>query len=247
MKDKESQFLLIDAGNSYIKAAVFEGDTITERFGTSVIEEKNLTFFLAGKTFYAAIVLNSGPADLNMSWDECVPSGKVFDMNSGLTDSINWAYEKPENLGKDKIAALVGAQKLFPEKNICVVQTGTCLTIDCLDKNKKHWGGTISPGLKMRLKSLHEFTAKLPLTSEKEAFGPLGNSTVSCIASGALYGMIGEIEYQYGLIKSRFESETVLVLTGGDVNNLARLLKPSNFVVSDLVFFGMMKVLKDKI
>ena len=52
----------------------------------------------------------------------------------------------------------MGSSVLYPNKNVLVIDAGTCITFDFIDLNKVYQGGRISPGIEMRYKSLHEFT-----------------------------------------------------------------------------------------
>jgi len=244
---EEKQYLLIDIGNSYIKSAVYQGDTLLKRISIQKNEEEKIESIIANGRIAAILISTSGKSSLEENLQINFPSIPVFHLNYTQAKDLKLAYLQPENLGKDRIAAMLGAQNVRPEKNICVVQAGTCLTIDLLLRDGKHLGGSISPGLRMRFNSMHQFTAKLPLSNENEILGPFGNSTLSCLASGVIYGMVAEIEFQFEAFKKQIDQDIELILTGGDVNNLATRLKHSNFVAPDLVFLGMLKVLKSLI
>ena len=244
---EEKQYLLIDIGNSYIKSAVYQGDTLLKRISIQKNEEEKIASIIANGRIAAILISTSGKSSLEENLQINFPSIPVFHLNYTQAKDLKLAYLQPENLGKDRIAAMLGAQNVRPEKNICVVQAGTCLTIDLLLRDGKHLGGSISPGLRMRFNSMHQFTAKLPLSNENEILGPFGNSTLSCLASGVIYGMVAEIEFQFEAFKKQIDQDIELILTGGDVNNLATRLKHSNFVAPDLVFLGMLKVLKSLI
>jgi len=244
---EEKQYLLIDIGNSYIKSAVYQGDTLLKRISIQKNEEEKIASIIANGRIAAILISTSGKSSLEENLQINFPSIPVFHLNYTQAKDLKLAYLQPENLGKDRIAAMLGAQNVRPEKNICVVQAGTCLTIDLLLRDGKHLGGSISPGLRMRFNSMHQFTAKLPLSNENEILGPFGNSTLSCLASGVIYGMVAEVEFQFEAFKKQIDQDIELILTGGDVNNLATRLKHSNFVAPDLVFLGMLKVLKSLI
>ncbi len=240
-------FLLIDIGNSYIKASLFQGDNLLKRISVQKGSEDKIVKIVADGQISGILISASGNSHIEKSLQSLFPQIPVFHLHYSQLKEIHLSYSQPENMGKDRLAAIVGAQIVRPQKNICLVQAGTCLTIDWLLKDGNHKGGTISPGLKMRFKSMHEFTAKLPLSTENELLGLVGNSTDSCLASGVIFGMVAEIEFQLEAFKNQIGEEVELILTGGDVNNLAHRLKPSNFVVPDLVFLGMLKILKSLI
>src|SRR5688500_16405275 len=71
-------------------------------------------------------------------------------------------YKTPKTLGPDRLSNAVAGAFLFPKKNVLIVDTGTCIKYDFINKNREYCGGSISPGLAMRYRALHEFTGKLP-------------------------------------------------------------------------------------
>jgi type III pantothenate kinase len=241
------RFILIDIGNSYIKAALYQDDKLMERLLIEKGQEEKIVNLVEGGQISGIMISASGNSDIEERLQLNFPQIPVFQLHCSHVKDVKLSYAQPENLGKDRLAAILGARIVQAQKNICIVQAGTCLTIDWLFKDGNHMGGTISPGLKMRFKSMHEFTAKLPLSTENELLGFIGESTVSCLASGVIYGMVAEIEFQLESFKNQIGDDVELILTGGDVNNLAHRLKPSNFVVPDLVFLGMLKILKSLI
>jgi len=241
------QFILIDIGNSYIKAALYQGDKLVQWISIEKGQEEIIVNLVGGSQISGILISASGKSDIDEKIQQNFPQIPVFHLDHSHSKDVKLSYTKPENLGKDRLAAILGAQIVHAQKNLCLVQAGTCLTIDWLLKDGNHMGGTISPGLKMRFKSMHEFTEKLPLSTENELLGFIGDSTLSCLASGVIYGMVAEIEFQLEAFNNQIGEEVELILTGGDVNNLAHRLKPSNFVVPDLVFLGMLKILKSLI
>lgn len=233
--------LLIDAGNTRLKCWQLLNGVVSEKliFDSKALSEAEP--FFAENRWDNVLICNTGQSDEELR-NHFVYSPVSF-IGPDSLPGFRWAYPQPENLGKDRIAALIGAHKLMPEKNICVADAGTCLTLDALDISRNHLGGTISPGLNMRLSAMHEKTKNLPLSSEKEAVSSRGNSTLSCLASGAVWGMVAEIEFQFHQIEKEGFTDPILFLTGGDAEILAHRLKVPNFVRTDLVFQGMIAVL----
>ncbi len=151
-------------------------------------------------------------------------------------------YKTPETLGRDRLAAIVAANDLFPQKNCLVIDAGTCITYDFIDKLKKYYGGSITPGIEMRLKAMNTFTAKLPLVAQKKLSATIGNDTVSSIRIGAQHGATLEIKGNIQDYTTLFGSLQVL-LTGGDAKYFARNLKTQIFVNQNLVLIGLNKIL----
>ena len=102
-------------------------------------------------------------------------------------------YATPQTLGVDRIAGRVAAQQNSPDLHCLVIDAGTCITYDFLDRDGNYLGGGISPGLMMRFQAVNTFTAKLPLVNLVEDPPLIGTSTETCIQSGVINGMIEEL------------------------------------------------------
>ena len=151
-------------------------------------------------------------------------------------------YKTNETLGKDRLAAVVGASFLYPERDIIVFDIGTCLTIDIINKKREYIGGRISPGILMRYKALHTFTDKLPLVKQEKSTFMIGNDTTTSISSGVQQGILAEIKLavsEYRLHKN----DAVAVVTGGDCFFFEKELKNSIFVNPNLVLIGLNTIL----
>ena len=129
-------------------------------------------------------------------------------------------YRTPDTLGTDRLAAVVGAWTLQPGHNLLVVDCGTCITYDFIDSEGSYRGGNISPGVNMRLKALHEQTARLPLIAPNGETPEIGYDTATAIRSGVLLGIRNEIEGYIRRMQEKYPQVSVF-LTGGDAINLA--------------------------
>ncbi|MEO0341013.1 MAG: type III pantothenate kinase, partial [Bacteroidota bacterium] len=151
-------------------------------------------------------------------------------------------YETPETLGKDRLAAVLGAFALFPDKVALVIDAGTCVTYDLLNDHRQYKGGNISPGWQMRLDAMHHFTAKLPKPEGKILDDWLGRDTNSALQNGAYYGLLAELQAYIDKIKKKYPFVNV-ILTGGDADFFAKNLKSKIFVNQNLVLIGLNKTL----
>ena len=104
---------------------------------------------------------------------------------TALPSGITLGYRTPATLGADRLAAVMGAQSLLPHRTVFVIDAGTCITFDLLLSNGHYLGGNISPGLDMRLRAMHEFTARLPLISAEGENPDYGYDTITALRSGA--------------------------------------------------------------
>jgi type III pantothenate kinase len=151
-------------------------------------------------------------------------------------------YKTPQTLGIDRIAAVAGAQFLFPQKNGLVIDAGTCITYDAISSNGEYKGGAISLGLTLRLRALHEFTNKLPLIEPRWPMNLEGNSTEESILAGVCVGLIDEINGKIQRYEQQY-SELQVILTGGDADFLGKHLKSNIFAAPLLVLLGLNQIL----
>jgi len=141
------------------------------------------------------------------------------------------------------LAGAVGANYLFPDRHVLVVDIGTAITYDLVTRQGVYKGGAISPGLRLRFKALNSYTTKLPLIEKYEVVDIIGSSTVECISSGVINGTALEIDGYIDKISSIYD-DCMVVLTGGDAYFLANMLKNSIFVNPFLMVIGLNRILE---
>ncbi|UII28675.1 type III pantothenate kinase [Fulvivirga maritima] len=151
-------------------------------------------------------------------------------------------YKTPQTLGRDRVAGVAGGQYIFPNANTLVIDLGTCITYDIIDAKNVYHGGGISPGLKMRFKSLHNFTAKLPLIEPTNDFELIGQSTKESILSGVINGMISEIDGIIRMYTDKF-AHLQIIMCGGDAKFFENRIKANIFVAPELVLTGLNRIL----
>lgn len=158
---------------------------------------------------------------------------------------IQLQYDTPETLGRDRIALAVGAwshNERRPNPWL-IVDAGTCITLDILDENGSFLGGSISPGIAMRMKAMNTFTANLPLVSLENLDTQIGKSTKEALILGAAQGAVLEIEGFFGLMKQRF-SGLNLMLTGGDAAYISDSISSKIFLQPNLLHEGLREILR---
>jgi len=151
-------------------------------------------------------------------------------------------YATKNTLGVDRMALASAAVLKYPNKNVLVIDAGSCITYDFISDKRIFKGGSISPGIAMRYRALNQFTDKLPSLNRIDAFSLTGNSTEEAIHSGVLNGLIIEINGIIEEYKLQFEKLTV-VLTGGDTIFLAKRLKNSIFANPNFLLVGLNNIL----
>jgi type III pantothenate kinase len=145
---------------------------------------------------------------------------------------------KPDTIGADRLALAAAAVNFHPGKNNLVIGLGTCITYNFINKKNEFMGGGISPGLEMRLRSMHDYTAKLPLVKADWNVPLIGFDTNSNILSGAVIGVAKEIDGMVDAYSEKFGNFNAL-LTGGDIAYLASHLKNKIFADPELIFKGL--------
>ncbi len=221
--------LAIDVGNTQIKTAVFEQNTLLQKDSIAYPDWENevkntLKNFPKIKNMVVASVGNLKKEDfLNLSSDV-----KVYFISNESKFPFQNLYSTPNTLGIDRMILATGAVLQFPNKNRLVIDAGTCITYDFIDENNNYLGGAISPGIRLRYESLHNYTAKLPLLIKEIPEKLIGNSTNQSIHSGIINGVAMEID---GFINSNLgeNDNFIIILTGGDSDFLAKRLKNTIF------------------
>ena len=236
--------LLIDIGNTNVKLAVLKNSDLVQK---ETIPTKELNVLLDSLiNNYSEIkhgILSSvihTPVEilkkLNTSCDLI-----VFDASTEIPIKNN--YKNPDTLGKDRLAAAIGAWSNFKNSNTLIIDAGTCLRVDFINSSNEYCGGMISPGLNMRFKALNAFTDKLPLITDfHKEVEITGNTTTNSLLSGVINGMNFEIN---GFINHYLKKHPDLkvVTTGGDINFFE--LEPKNciFARPDLILEGLNEIL----
>jgi type III pantothenate kinase len=234
-------YLTIDAGNTRTKAVVYDAagvvlDSITAE-GNELAPIKDLA---RRNSVEHVIVSTTGIREWKLS--DLGIKGKNIELSHEVALPIRIVYTTPETLGRDRIAAACGAHALYPDKNCLVISAGTCMTMDMLLASGVYLGGNIAPGLRMRLQSMHEYTAKLPLVEPGHPDLAFGDSTVHALQNGAGLGMVMEIEGIFQRAKNAF-GEVLIVMTGGDAVFLADRIESQIFVAPELVTLGLFQII----
>jgi type III pantothenate kinase len=237
--------IALDIGNTAVKAGCFEGPALREMAaGLSAAQ----VLELARRWQPEHVIISSVAEDAALRAEELrgVVPGEIVTFSSGSTViPLRNAYATPHTLGADRLAAAVGAAGLRPGQNTLIVDAGTALKLDLVTADGTYHGGSIAPGLGMRLRALHAFTGRLPLLElpARDATIPLvGDSTTGSLLSGVVNGAVAEITGLLAQYRQHYPALGVL-LTGGDAAFLAARLPARIFVVPELVLLGLNRIL----
>jgi type III pantothenate kinase len=233
--------LAIDIGNNQTKIGIFDADRIKQyqNYAPLTLQDVKELFetypikysIIADVAFYEPYIddfLKKNSHFIKLTHETPVPF-----LNKYLT---------PETLGKDRIAIAAAAVDLFPHQHVLTIDAGTCITYDFVNDQKEYLGGSISPGVSMRFKALHHFTAQLPLLKKQNIHYLIGKDTDQSILSGVINGLTGELNYVIDQYRKMYPELTVL-LTGGDAPFFETRVNYQIFAIPNLVLRGLNKIL----
>jgi len=221
--------ICIDVGNTRTKVAVYENGTLQQLVITNNEKLiKNISKQIQGIENCVDIILSSVGNLPSEVIENLKKLGNLIIVTHESPIPFKNLYATPTTLGIDRIVLAAGATLKYPNQNRLIIDAGTCLTYDFINNQDQYHGGAISPGIGLRYKSLHDYTANLPLEKISELHSFVGNSTSASIQSGVLNGVIAEIEAFIDHFKHQDENLTV-ILTGGNSEFLVNRLKNSIF------------------
>jgi type III pantothenate kinase len=239
--------LTIDVGNTRIKGAVFENYNTLEYFvfPEKEIQEKITAIIKKYQKITHLVVASVGniEKDTFLRFENKL---KVWFISHDDVFPFTNNYSTPKTLGIDRMVLASGATLQFQGKNRLVIDAGTCITYDFIDQNDMYHGGAISPGLRLRYESLHNYTEKLPLLTLENPKNTIGDSTAQSIHSGVVNGLTYEIQgfiEEYSVRYSNF----IIILTGGDTDFLAKRLKNTIFANSNFLLESLNQIFQYKI
>ena len=227
--------LIIDVGNTRIKAAVFEQNRLVEFFVfTKDVFLTEINFILNKFPKIKKLVVASVGNVEKEAFLSLKSKAEIHFITHESKFPFANLYSTPTTLGIDRMVLASGAVLQHPNQNRLVIDMGTCITYDFIDENDNYLGGAISPGLRLRYESLHQHTAKLPLLTKNYPETFIGNSTQESIHSGVINGVASEIDGFIELYKTQY-AKFIIILTGGDAEFLAIRLKNTIFANSNFL------------
>lgn len=233
--------LVLDIGNSSTKAALFQGHHLCRVERVPHTAPAGLVELL-GRVGPARIALGSVASEALLDLEMLKAVAPVHVITTTGPLPIHSAYTTQASLGVDRIANAVAASKAFPGRAVLAVDAGTCITYDLVDASGTYLGGAISPGMTMRGKAMHAFSARLPLVQVPAVPALLGMSTGESLASGMHHGVRAEV---LGMVHAfgEYHPGMAVILTGGDAPRFAAALKFGIFADPSLTLRGLHAIL----
>ncbi|MCX6186845.1 MAG: type III pantothenate kinase [Bacteroidetes bacterium] len=237
--------LAVDIGNTLVKTGLFDDDILQETsqfLRSSDAAPNGLNEYLTKSQINKIVVCSVLETNTNRM-EMFKLYAKTFLINHQSKLPFTNTYKTPQTLGMDRVAGIAGALHFFSNTHCLVIDAGTCITYDFVSKEGIYQGGSISPGLHMRLKAMHEFTGKLPLLTYQEIEDWIGKDTQTSMLTGAIWGMVNEINGFIARYNEAF-GELKVIITGGDAPKFVKHLKNNVFAEPNLLLFGLNKILK---
>lgn len=248
--------LAIDAGNTNIVFAVFDGEQVRGEWRASTDTDRTadelgvwlmqlLTIEKMNREdIDAAIIASVVPAmvfslkTLCRRYFNCDP---LVVGSEGVDLGINIWLDRPEEVGADRLVNAVAAHKCYPGPMI-VIDFGTATTFDVIDAEGNYCGGAIAPGINLSLEALHMAAAKLPRVAIGRPRTVIGKATVPAMQSGIFWGYVGLIEGLVKRIQEEFGADMLVLATGGLAPLFAEATKDIHKLDPDLTLRGLLEI-----
>jgi type III pantothenate kinase len=229
--------LCFDFGNTRLKCAIFEGEHLKDLLvledGTPATMEQLIATYQPTKSILSSVINH------DTAIEEVLAQNTQFHKLSYTSKlPVTSPVGKPETIGADRLGLVVAAVHMFPQQHNLVIGLGSCITYNFVNKFSEFLGGGISPGLEMRFRAMHEYTAKLPLVKPDWNFPLVGYDTRTNMLSGVILGMSKEVDGIIDAYEEKYTEFNVL-LTGGDMNFFMPHLKSNILAEPYLIYKGL--------
>ena len=251
--------LCLDVGNSQIFCGVYDGDELSVQFRrTSTVRSSSdeLGVFLRGALRENGVVpdqieniaICSVVPDMLYSLRSCCQKYFNIDpliMRPGIKTGLRIAYKDPKEVGADRIADAIGAIKLYPDRNLIVVDFGTATTVCAITRDREFLGGNIIPGVRLAMDALEEKTAQLPSVEIVPVTSAIGRTTIESIQNGLFWSNVGMVkELVLRMTAEAFDEQKPVVIGTGGFAHLFDGVELFDAVVPDLILVGLREAVR---
>ena len=239
---------LIDVGNTATKWSVvntedLDGSVDNVAFETRTYDQST-SFDFADSISWSIISVNAERLNAIRERLSTERAGdKIALVENKYVPLVN-KTANPNAVGTDRLVAAYAATELLPGKDRIVIDSGTAITIDVVNRQNEFLGGTIMPGIKLMLTSLFKGTDQLPPLNSlvwHQPPEPLGDRTETAILSGVYhavwYGILNIVKGQ----SEMFPGASV-IFTGPSLENFACVIPDYWTAADDLVFSGLLRL-----
>lgn len=235
-----AEFLLIDNSNSFTKFALASRDALgpTRRIETSELDTSSIHRALRGWRF-DAVVLSSVVPIKGEILARTLDDWPVVHVGARTKLGVGIDYPKPQSIGADRLANAAAAPHFYGAP-VVVVDFGTAVTFDIIDRQKRYVGGVIAPGLEAMTDYLHQRTALLPKIALYEPPSAIGKSTKHAMLAGAVFGYRGLVREILSEIRAELGARRLkVVATGGYADLIAAGVEEIDDVHDNLTLEGL--------
>lgn len=254
-------FLAVDAGNTKVTFGFFEGNmvkhveslTCLANIKCSDIEvllKERFTGYKVCDCMISSVVdeLTEKLKNVISDFFSVTPLVLSYELNYG----INFKSEHPEKYGADRVANVHAAAKLYEQRPLIVVDSGSATTFEVIDKNGDFLGGLIMPGMELQLKALGEKTSKLPSLSLKKVsdeINIISNDTEEAIYAGVIVAHAQAVQGLIRLCEQKLGGKAFIVGTGGNINFVNKYMNESkiNIINPTLTLQGIKMIYEENI
>ena len=239
--------LLLDIGNTHTHIGLGNGskvtrardlktaDVIAGNIGPELVRFVGRSK-LTGACFCSVVPAATAPAQAAMGAESGLTA---LQLTSDTLRGVGIRYPKPRTIGQDRLANALAARHHFGAP-VLVVDFGTAVTFDVVDRAGDYIGGIIAPGLAAMTDYLHEKTALLPRIRIREPRAVVGKDTEQAMLVGAVHGYRGLVRGLIGELKRDLRARRLpVVATGGYAKLIARGLPEITAVRPDLTLEGL--------
>ena len=249
--------ILFDAGNTRLKWGYFSGTRISKS-GSLTHEQIHDNGFAAmtnklPRNVTHAAASNVAGAGFAMKLSSVVGLHYGLDLRIAHCEKracgVTTSYRQHRRLGVDRWIAMIGAWNEF-RSALCIVDAGTAMTIDVVDRSGQHLGGQIVPGIGLMGESLRTRASNIEPVRRKskdpgDGLGIFGKNTDDAIAYGSLTAACGAIERAAKRLRSA-GMRPKIVLTGGDASRILKQLNSNVIHRPHLVLQGLATMLQSE-
>jgi type III pantothenate kinase len=247
--------LVIDAGNTNVVFAVFDGKKIAGQWRISTDSKRTADEY---GLWLTQALEHSGiaPKKVTGAIMACVVPQAIFELRQlakryfhtdlivvgdprlTLKTGVKVVIDNPAEIGADRIVNAVAAWNRF-KKALIVVDFGTATTFDVVSAKGDYIGGVIAPGVNLSLETLHRAAAKLPNVAIQPPAKAIGTNTIGAMQSGMYYGYAGLVDGIVAQVKKDYGKPMTVIATGGLAGLYAKACKVIEHVEPDLTVFGL--------
>lgn len=236
--------LIVDLGNTRWKAALSTAGEVGVVESGAHSDAQGFRAYLTRTAIGAKCVLIASVAGQLIEARATAEIRKTLGLSprmiksTDLMPNILSGYRKPEQLGVDRLMAMVAA-RARTSAPLCVIDAGTAVTMDFVDASGKHLGGFILPGTRMFRDCLLANTA-IPRDSNVHVSDPLGRDTPTAVALGARYSIVAIVETFLSGSRALFGKQRAeIYVGGGDADQFTGLLPSPCTKLEHLVLSGL--------